>query len=416
MGPMTELTPRGTTVCRGCEAAEPVSVLDLGAQPLSNEMALSQTASDPTFPLHLRICRACGLGQIGEYVLPERIFGADYPYLSSVSTSWLEHAGRYVAHMHETLALGPHDLVVEIASNDGYLLAQMQKYGVPVLGIEPAGGVAELARAQGVPTVSEFFGLATARRLVAVHGHPRLVTANNVMAHVPDLQDFVAGLAHLCDEQTVVTVENPSFLTLLRETQFDTIYHEHFSYLTAHAVADLVSRHGLQLVEVDRLGTHGGSNRYWITRAGARPVDPSVHDLVAEELAGGLLEEAIWTDFARRSRSAIDGLRVWLDERHAAGRTVAGYGAAAKGNTLMNAAGVRSDDLVVVVDGSRAKQGAFLPGTHVPIAAPADLAAHRPDDVLILPWNIAHEITPLVQRLVPGATSWTAVPSMRRVG
>jgi hypothetical protein len=413
---MNELTPRGTGTCRGCGADSPVSVLDLGDQPLSNEMALSQDAPDPTFPLHLRVCPVCGLGQIGEYVLPERIFGAEYPYLSSVSTSWVAHAGRYVASMRETLSLGADDLVMEIASNDGYLLEQVRALGIRVLGVEPAHGVADIARAKGVPTVSEFFGLGTAQGLVAEHGHPRLVAANNVMAHVPDLQDFTAGLAHLCDDRTVITVENPSFLTLLAEAQFDTIYHEHFSYLTAHAVARVVEQAGLELVRVDRLTTHGGSNRYWITRRGARFVEPSVAATVEEELSSGLLSPDLWESFAERSRSAIHGLRSWLDERHAAGRTVAAYGAAAKGNTLMNAAGVVSDDLVVVVDGSEQKQGKFLPGTQVPVAAPKELAGYDAQDVLILPWNLAHEIAPLVQELSPGATSWIAVPAMQTVG
>jgi len=408
-----ELTPRGTSVCRGCDGTDLVSVLDLGEQPLSNEMALSQEHPDPAFPLHLRTCPGCGLGQVGEYVLPERIFGEEYPYLSSVSSSWLAHAGRYVEQLTAELGLGSDDLVMEIASNDGYLLAQMQAVGPRVLGIEPAGKVAQIARDKGVPTVSEFFGLETAEKLVAEHGRPRLVAANNVMAHVPDLRDFVAGLAHLCDDRTVVTVENPSYLTLLHEVQFDTIYHEHFSYLTAHAVARVVAEAGLELVRVERLTTHGGSNRYWIARAGSRPVDDSVAATIAEELEGGLLSEPTWREFSSRSRAAIDGLRSWLDERHAAGRVVAGYGAAAKGNTIMNAAGVRRDDLVVVVDGSEQKQGRFLPGTQVPVAAPTELAGHAPDDVLILPWNIAGEIGPIIRGMVPAAEVWVAVPEMR---
>jgi hypothetical protein len=236
------------------------------------------------------------------------------------------------------------------------------------------------------------------------------------MAHVPDLQDFAAGLAHLCDDNTVVTVENPSFLTLLHEAQFDTIYHEHFSYLTAFSVARAVEPFGLELVQVDRLTTHGGSNRYWLARTGVRAVDPSVRAVIDEEVAGGLLSDELWQSFAARSRSAVEGLRSWLDERRASGRTVAGYGAAAKGNTLMNAAGVRSDDLVVVVDGSEQKQGKFLPGTQVPVAAPASLTGHEVDDVLILPWNLAHEIAPLVERLSPGSTAWIAVPSMQTIG
>ena len=413
---MKELSDRGVRVCRGCDSSELTSVLDLGNQPLANEMALSQATPDPAFPLHLRVCGACGLGQVGEYVLPERIFGAEYPYLSSVSSSWVAHAGQYATTMVDRLGLEQGDLVMEVASNDGYLLEQMQRLGLTVLGIEPAHSVADIARAKGVPTVSEFFGLEVAERLVEEHGRPRLVAANNVMAHVPDLHDFVSGLAHLCDDDTVITVENPSFLNLLHEVQFDTIYHEHFSYLTAHAVAKAVEPFGLELVRVERLTTHGGSNRYWLTRAGARPVDDSVKSTIDEELSSGLLDEQLWQTFAGSSRDAIEGLRSWLDEQRAAGRTVAAYGAAAKGNTLMNAAGVVAEDLVVVVDGSEAKQGKFLPGSHVPVAAPPVLAEHAVDDVLILPWNIAPEIGALVRALSPSATCWIAVPSMQRIG
>ncbi|MDR7255337.1 hypothetical protein J2X46_004339 [Nocardioides sp. BE266] len=411
-----ELTPRGSRTCRGCGADGLVSVLDLGRQPLSNEMALSTDEPSPTFPLHLRVCPGCGLGQIGEYVLPERIFGAEYPYLSSVSTSWLAHAGEYTRHMTEELGLTAGDLVMEVASNDGYLLTQMQDSGMRVLGIEPALQVAEIARSRGVETLNQFFGLATAEQVVESHGRPRLVAANNVMAHVPDLQDFLAGLSHLCDDETVVTVENPSFVTQMLETQFDTIYHEHFSYLSAHAVAAATSGVGLELTRVEKLTTHGGSNRYWLTRTGTREPHPSVAEVIEEELAAGLLTPQLWEDFAERSRAVIQGLRSWLDERHAAGRTVAGYGAAAKGNTLMNAADVRSDDLALVVDGSEAKQGKFLPGSHVPVAAPSELASAAPDDVLVLPWNIAPEISRLVAELTPGAACWIAVPEMREIG
>jgi len=411
-----ELNDRGSRTCRGCGAEALVPVLDLGRQPLANEMALSTSEPSPTFPLHLRICPVCGLGQIGEYVLPDRIFGAEYPYLSSVSSSWVAHAGDYTRHMVEELSLSEGDLVMEVASNDGYLLTQMRERGMRVLGIEPALTVAEIARERGVETISEFFGLQVAEQVLASHGRPRLIAANNVMAHVPDLQDFVRGLRHLCDDETVITVENPSFVNLLREVQFDTIYHEHFSYLTAHAVAVAVEDLGLELTRVEKLPTHGGSNRYWLTPTGARRRHPSVAATLAEELDAGLLSPEVWEEFAGRSRSAIDGLRSWLDERRAASRTVAGYGAAAKGNTLMNAAGVTADDLAVVVDGSEAKQGKYLPGSHVPVAAPAALADAGADDVLILPWNIAPEISRLVRELAPEASSWIAVPEMHELG
>jgi len=407
-------SPRGRTVCRGCGHEGLASVLDLGSQPLANELLRSPDSEDPAFPLHLRICPNCGLGQVGEYVLPETIFG-DYPYLSSMSSTWLAHARSYARAMHFELALQPTDLVMEVASNDGYLLKPFQALGQPVLGIEPAANVAAIATEAGVPTLCAFFGRATAEKVVADRGQPRLVAANNVMAHVPDLDDFVSGLGVLCADDTVVTVENPTMLTMLRKTQFDTIYHEHFSYLTANSVSKIAARHGLELVRVEPLSTHGGSNRYWMARAGTEPADDSVAAVIEHELDQGLLDPLVWQDFARRSRAAISGLSRWLEERVESGRVVAGYGAAAKGNTLMNAAGVTTADLALVTDASPEKQGKFLPGTHIPVAAHSELTSVCPDDVLILPWNLADELLPDIRRQSPGAEVWIAIPEMRRI-
>jgi hypothetical protein len=409
------LGDRGTTVCRACGSTKLASVLDLGEQPLSNEMAASADQVLDRFPLHLRICRSCGLGQVGEFVPPERIFGDDYPYLSSTSTSWVEHARRFAAAATDELDLTEADLVLEIASNDGYLLSAFRGLGARVLGVEPARNVAPIAVRAGVPTVNEFFGITLARRIVAEHGRPRLAVANNVMAHVPDLDDFVGGLAELADDATVITVENPSFVSLLVERQFDTIYHEHFSYLTAHAVRIVARRHGLQLFRVQRLETHGGSNRYWFRRDTGDAPEPSVSTTVDEELASGLLDERLWSEFAAASRSAVDALRRWLDAQREAGSTVAAYGAAAKGNTLLNAAGGTRADLAYVVDGSIEKQGRFLPGSGVPVRAPDHLAEAPPDQVLVLPWNIAPEIVPLVAALAADACVWVAIPEMTRL-
>jgi hypothetical protein len=407
-----ELSPRGNTICRGCGAHGLEPILDLGLQPLANELLPLPDSPTALFPLHLKTCPSCGLGQVGEFVHPERIFG-DYPYLSSVSSSWVAHARAYAAMMQCALALDENSLVIEAASNDGYLLREFLALGVPVLGIEPAANVAAIARASGVRTLTAFFGQATAQDVLAEHGHPRLIAANNVMAHVPDLADFVAGLAVLSDANTVITVENPSFVTLLRETQFDTIYHEHFSYLSAHAVARVVATHGLELVRVDDLTTHGGSYRYTIVEAGSQPPHPSVASAIERELRDGLLSLATWRDFAGRSRATIGGVRSWLDERAARGERVVGYGAAAKGNTLLNAANVEASDIAVVADGSSEKQGKYLPGTRIPVIAPDALADYAPAHVLILPWNIAAEIAPIIAELVPGAQRWVAVPELR---
>jgi hypothetical protein len=405
------LSDRGTLVCRACGSTALASVLDLARQPLANELLPSSDTPDSTFPLHLRSCRACGLGQVGEFVLPDRMF-SDYPYLSSVSTSWLEHARRYAERVRSELDLTAQDRVVEVASNDGYLLRQFLALGVGVLGVEPAANVAAVAEAQGVPTVVDFFGRETASRILAEHGVPRLVVANNVLAHVPDLDDFVGGLGSLCGDETVISVENPSYVGLLAQTQFDTIYHEHYSYLSAHAVQRLAAQRGLELIRVEELPTHGGSYRYWLARAGKRSVHPSVEASISKELTYGLLNPETWEGFATRSRDTIRGLRAWFDERRAAGARVAGYGAAAKGNTLLNAAGASSADLAAVVDGSVEKQGKWLPGSRVPVLAPAVLTELAPSDVLVLPWNLASEIRPLVAALAPDARCWTAVPAM----
>jgi C-methyltransferase C-terminal domain/Putative zinc binding domain/Methyltransferase domain len=407
-----QLSPRGDGGCRGCGRVGLEEILDLGLQPLANELLPLPTTPTALFPLRLKICQRCGLGQVGEFVGRERIFD-DYPYLSSVSSTWVAHAKAYASTMRAARGLGESSLVVEVASNDGYLLREFMALGIPVLGIEPAANVAEIARASDVRTLTAFFGRETARAVLAEHGHPRLIAANNVMAHVPDLDDFVGGFAVLADANTVITVENPSFVTLLRETQFDTIYHEHFSYLSAHAVARIVAQHGLQLVGVENLVTHGGSYRYTIVERGQQEPDASVGRAIERELADGLLSPEIWRAFAARSRATIAGLSAWLDERAAHGRLVAGYGAAAKGNTLLNAAGVAASDILVVADASSEKQGKFLPGTRIPVVAPADLAAYEPADVLILPWNIAAEIGPIIGRLVPGAQRWVAVPELR---
>lgn len=412
VGDGTTLSLQGVTVCRGCGAEALHSVLDLGEQPLANELLPRADTPDAVFPLYLRVCAGCGLGQLGEFVTPERIFG-DYPYLSSVSTSWVAHGRRYAKAMYEELDLADGGLVVEVASNDGCLLREFRDLGVAVLGVEPAENVAQIARASGVPTVNAFFGRQVAQELLDQHGHPRLVVANNVLAHVPDLDDFVGGLALLCEDDTVVTVENPSFVALLTQTQFDTIYHEHYSYLSVHAVSRLVAQHGLELVRVEELATHGGSYRYWIRRAGRVDADAGVAAVLAHELAAGLLSEQTWSEFASRSRAAIDGLRDWLDACAESGARVAGYGAAAKGNTLLNAVGVQATRLVCVADGSGEKQGRWLPGSRIPVVPPSALADCEPTDVLVLPWNIAEEIVAIVDRLVPGVRCWAAIPEMR---
>ncbi|MBO9520731.1 MAG: methyltransferase domain-containing protein [Nocardioidaceae bacterium] len=409
-----ELSPRGTRICRACGSDDLRSVLDLGSQPLANRLLREATDPDPVYPLHLRICAVCSLGQVGEFVSPEEIFG-DYPYLSSMSSVWLEHVRTYATHMRTELALRDDDFVVEIASNDGHLLKGFQDMGHRVLGVEPAGNVAAIARAAGIPTTCTFFGRAAAEQLVAEHGVPRLVAANNVLAHVPDLDDFVSGLAGLCGPDTVVTIENPTLTELLAGRQFDTIYHEHFSYLSATSVDALARRHDLVLVRVERLPTHGGSLRYWLRRRGADVPDASVGAAIEDDRRRGLTDPAAWQAFARECLQTVEGLRGWLQSRHDAGDVVVGYGAAAKGNTLLNAVGDNASFLRVVADASPEKVGRLLPGSHVPVVAPSALAETDPADVLLLPWNIETELVELVAALAPAAACWVAVPEMRKV-
>lgn len=411
---MTELiSPRGTSECRVCGSQELASVLDLGAQPLPSEYGQTADQVLDVFPLHMCICQRCGLGQLGEYVLPERIFHDTYPYLSSASSTWVEHARKYACSMKEAMELDAQSLVIELASNDGYLLSAFQKLGVPVLGVEPADNVATIAREAGVPTLTEFFGARLAEEILAKHGHPRLVAANNVFAHIPDMHDFMAGISILADKDTVITIENPSFTVLLENTLFDTIYHEHYSYLTAHSVRHVAQAHGLDLVHVDHLPTHGGSNRYWLSRS--RTVDDTVGSTLEAEKQAGLFDSGDWAAFATRAQASIEGLRAWFLERRQASDVVVGYGAAHKGNTFLNAVGEASKTLLYVVDASKEKQGKFLPGSQVPVLAPEQLAFASPTDVLILPWNIAPELAERIRKLVPSARIWVAHPMMRQL-
>lgn len=413
-GNSAHLTRRGVDICRGCDGESLVSVLDLGEQPLANEFPRTPNASEARFPLHLRVCSSCGLGQVGEYVLPDRIFG-NYPYLSSMSASWVEHARQFAANQTTRLALGSESWVLEIASNDGYLLQEFSSLGVRVLGVEPAGNISAIAQAHGVETLTAFFSSEVASNIREEHGIPTLIVANNVMAHVPDVDDFVRGLAALCDERTLISIENPSLINLLTMGQFDTIYHEHFSYLSANAVARIVERHGLSLIDIDDLPTHGGSNRYWLGATGQHETQAAVAAAIDDELKRGLLSVPKYREFAEDCRATICGLQSWLLDRRSAHSRIFAYGAAAKGNTLLNAAGIDNRIIRCAVDASPEKQGKFLPGSRIPIVSTESLAALAPDDILLLPWNLRSEVAAFVGRTCPGARLWIAVPRMEIV-
>jgi SAM-dependent methyltransferase len=383
--------------CRFCREPLALVLADLGTSPLSNSYLTAEAlaGAEAHYPLTVYVCDRCWLCQLPEAARPDEIFSADYAYFSSYSPSWVEHARRYCEAMIERFDLGAAHQVVEIASNDGYLLRHFVARGVPVLGVEPAANCAEAARALGIPTEVRFFGLEAARDLAARGFAADLLLGNNVLAHVPELDDFVAGLAHLLKPQGVLTLEFPHLVRLVEGNQFDTIYHEHFSYFSLASVERVLAAHGLELFDVEELATHGGSLRLFAQRRdeGGRPAGERVRALRDRELALGVETRAYYETFAERVRETKRSLLTFLIAAKRAGKSIAAYGAAAKGNTLLNYCGVRGDFVDYVVDANPHKQGHFLPGSRIPIHAPQRIFETRPDYVLILPWNLRAEIT-----------------------
>lgn len=393
-----------TPSCRFCGTPLTQTFVDLGKTPLANSYVAADKAGtpDPVFPLHARVCGSCRLVQVDDVATPEDIF-RHYAYFSSYSSSWVEHARRFTVAMTERFGLTTASQVVEVASNDGYLLQHFVRQGIPALGIEPALNVAEAARAIGVPTESVFFGTATAQDLVARGLAADLVVANNVLAHVPDINDFVAGFATLIKPEGVISVEFPHLLRLIEDVQFDTIYHEHFCYLSLTAVETVFAAHGLRVFDVQELPTHGGSLRILACRTGAAHAEgDGLHKVRADEQAAGLHTDAAYTGFGPKVEAVRDALLAFLHDCKAQGRSVAAYGAAAKGNTLLNYCGVTADLISFVVDRNPHKQGHLLPGSRIPVVGPAVLTERKPDVVLILPWNLKAEI--IAQ--YPEVTGW----------
>jgi len=383
-------------LCRFCKAPLVHTFLDLGRQPLANSyLTADQLAAgtEAAYPLHVRVCHRCFLVQADDAVPPGAIFDADYAYFSSYSTTWVEHARRYAAAMAERFGLGPESLVVEVASNDGYLLQHFVEMDIPVLGIEPAANTARAAIARGVPTEVTFFGEQAARALAARGYEADLMAANNVLAHVPDIGQFVAGFRELLKDEGVLTFEFPHLLNLIEKVQFDTIYHEHFSYLSLLAVEQVLRANGLRPFDVERLATHGGSLRLFCCHMGSGHEETgALAALRTAERAAGLDRIDTYAGFAPRVEAVRDSFRTFLAAEKAAGRRIAAYGAAAKGNTFLNYCAATPADIVAVFDASPAKQGRFLPGSHLPILAPDAVREIRPDDLLILPWNLKDEI------------------------
>jgi SAM-dependent methyltransferase len=402
------------THCRACGGTFGPVFCDLGVMAVANSY-LPPTAdpmAEPRFPLRAVVCSTCRMVQLDHVVDATGIF-TDYAYFSSASQSWLDHAARFCADMTARLGLDTGSLVIEVASNDGYLLKNFVAASVPCLGVEPAANVAAVAVAAGVPTEVCFLGPDTAAAIVARQGRGAdLVVANNVMAHVPDINGFTQGLATLLAPGGVLSIEAPHLLTQVDGVQFDTIYHEHYAYWSLMALEHLFVRHGLQVFDVQALSTHGGSIRY-LASNDARAPSPALLALRAEESARGLAEDGFYLGFNDKVSQVLAGFRSWLAARHAAGRRVAGYGAAAKGNTFLNSAGARAGDLVAVADRSSAKQGRLLPGSHIPVVAPEALLTMAPDDILILPWNIAPEVVGWLRGQGFTGGIWTAVPEMK---
>ena len=382
--------------CRFCAAPLRHTLVDLGMSPLCQTHIEAQQLDQPEvfYPLHARVCEKCFLVQLGEVVSPQRIFD-DYAYFSSYSDSWVEHAKNFATAMVERLGLDGGSLVVEVASNDGYLLQHFVGAAIPCLGIEPAANVARVASERGIETLVRYFGTVTAADVARQRGQVDLLVGNNVLAHVPDLNDFVAGIALLLKPDGVVTMEFPHLQRLLEDNQFDTIYHEHFSYFSFFVAEQVFARHGLTLFDVEELPTHGGSLRIFGGHAAnrARPVSERVRALREREHALGLDRLATYAGFGLRVAAAKRDLLEFLIDARRAGKRAAGYGAPGKGNTLLNYCGIRSDLLDYTVDRSPYKQGRFTPGTRIPIYNPDHIRATRPDYVLILPWNLADEIT-----------------------
>jgi len=406
--------------CRHCGTHLEHVFVDLGFAPPSNAYltAADLRAPETSFPLKVYICDNCWLAQTEDYSAANELFQPDYAYFSSTSKGWLDHARRYTNEMIERLDLGAESFVIEVASNDGYLLKNFVAAGVPCLGIEPTASTAAAAEALGVPVLREFFGAEQAGRLADEGRQADLILGNNVYAHVPDINDFTAGLKAALKPGGTITLEFPHLLRLIEDTLFDTIYHEHYSYLALHPVRQIFARVGLRVCDVEQLRTHGGSLRVYGCHADdPRSDSPAVAEVLAAEVTAGLQQLDTYRAFQLRTERIKDELLLFLIEQKRAGRKVAGYGAAAKGNTLLNFAGVRPDLLSFVVDAAEAKQGKYLPGSHIPILTPQDLRDARPDVVLVLPWNIAPEIALQERGLGEAGSQFVvAVPEMKVLG
>jgi len=381
--------------CRFCGTLLSYTFCDLGMSPLSNSYLNREQLQnmEPFYPLHAYVCDSCFLVQLEEFESPLEIF-SDYAYFSSYSESWLAHAKNYVEIMIDRFGFDEHSLVIELASNDGYLLQYFAENGVPVLGIEPAANVAQIAEEKGISTLVKFFGKETAAEMAGDNKKPDLLLGNNVLAHVPDINDFVGGMKIVLAENGIITMEFPHLLQLIRHNQFDTIYHEHFSYLSLYTVNKIFAAHGLRIFDVEELTTHGGSIRIFACHDNNEQLQDTdnVERLLKKEITAGICGLKTYTDFSASVEECKRSLLEFLIQAKRKEKCIVGYGAPAKGNTLLNYCGIRTDFIDYTVDRSPHKQGKFLPGTHIPIYGPEKIEETKPDFVLILPWNLRDEI------------------------
>lgn len=403
--------------CRHCRETLRYGFLDLGHAPPSNAYLHEAQLHAPeiTFPLKVHVCHSCWLVQTEDYAKADELFSGDYAYFSSTSKGWLNHAARYVELITERLHLDEQSFVVEIASNDGYLLKNFMSKKIPCLGIEPTDSTASAAEMLGIPVWRKFFGVNTAVELVNRYGHANLICGNNVYAHVPDINDFTTGLRIALKQGGTINLEFPHLLELIDKKQFDTVYHEHFSYLSLTSVNNVFSHAGLRIFDIEELPTHGGSLRvYGCHVDDPRPVSGSVAAMQAKEQSFGLHDLATYTSFQSKADKVKDDFLAFLIEQKRAGKSVAAYGAAAKGNTLMNYAGIKHDLIDFICDAAPSKQNKFMPGSHIPIFPPAEFLARKPDWVIILPWNLAEEVIEQERQVFSwGGRFATAVPELR---
>ena len=406
--------------CRHCGAELRLPFLDLGSAPPSNAYLTAEMLRAPEiwYPLRLLVCESCWLVQTEDHAGREQLFDANYAYFSSYSTTWLDHARRYVDEVIQRFSLGPKSLVVEVAANDGYLLQYVKGAGIPCLGIEPTASTATAARKRGIDVVERFFGIKLADELFRSGRTADLIIANNVLAHVPDINDFVAGFARLLKPAGVATFEFPHLLRMVHENQFDTAYHEHYSYLSLTAVQRVLAANGLAVFDVEQLSTHGGSLRVFAQRedSASRPSSPGVGSLLQQEEQAGMFGSGFYTDFQRRTDKVKNEFLTFLLDAKRQGKGVIAYGAAAKGNTLLNYAGIRPDLIPCVVDRNPAKQGKFMPGSRIPIVTEHVLKERRPKYVVILPWNLKEEIMQQLAYIRAwGAEFVMAIPDLQRI-